>query len=98
MKELKPCVLFSGFSHNPEIYGQVVRECLIPVMDRYKIERYGFVVEKIMHSMPTKTTPVNFQGSWVFADTRSIHWPEVQRTFFTRSGRTNEKRLGIILG
>lgn len=62
------------FSH-PEFKGNAVLErmvehCLKPVMEKYKLAQYGFVVQKIEQPMHTEGGS-SFQGALIFANKRT---------------------------
>ncbi|KAE9365222.1 hypothetical protein N431DRAFT_97124 [Stipitochalara longipes BDJ] len=97
LKEFKPCALVAHYTVQ-EIFTEMVQQCLEPVMKQYKLARYGFQLQQITHPVPT-TVHRGFQNAWVFADTRSSLWPDVEEVFLTpNKGPVDEKRVGVVLG
>lgn len=83
---LKPVTLFS----HPKFSGmavlqRMVEQCFLPIFKKYKLEAYGFTLQKIEHPMFVKASP-GFQGAMVFADLRldsPLLNEAVQEIFFT---------------
>jgi len=97
LKEIKPCTLFVHGTAQ-DLFTEMVQKCLKPVVEKYKLARYGFHLQQITHQMPT-TAHHGFQNGWVFADTRSSLWPEVNYLFLTPNTRkADEDRIGKALG
>ncbi|KUJ17664.1 uncharacterized protein LY89DRAFT_684644 [Mollisia scopiformis] len=68
LKEVKTCALIAHYTAR-DIVTEMVEQCLKPVMQAYKLSRYGFQLHQITHPMHT-TAHSGFQNAWVFADTR----------------------------
>ncbi|CZR68948.1 uncharacterized protein PAC_18849 [Phialocephala subalpina] len=81
-----------------------------PIIATYNLESYGFALRQIMH--PTmlnqgRPQPGKFwQGGWIFADTRSPIWPDVQNVLLPTAQMdvaykdlmTYEDKVGKCLG
>lgn len=71
MKEIKPCTLFTH-TCGESVITFMVQKCLKPVFERYKLAKYGFLLQQITHPMPTtgrsqcKSRPFQFLGAFTF--------------------------------
>lgn len=71
LKGVKPCVYF--FRYEPEnkaLFGSVIVNCLIPIMDRFDLWSYGFRI-------------TGQSGEWIFYDCRSPKMPLITKIFLT---------------
>ncbi|KAK7747839.1 hypothetical protein SLS53_001088 [Cytospora paraplurivora] len=112
LKGVKPCTLFcsnpdtmlmrslsdSGLS--ARIFTAVVCKYLVPVLERFDIESYGFKLHYIANDVKTDSPSGRFKGSWVFADTQSPLWPQVRDIFFSTDAEviTSESATAKALG
>jgi hypothetical protein len=80
---VKPCTLYAhGLPEGLAIFDRLVQTCLMPVMEKFKLDQYGFALQKIHHPVPTEHHH-GYQGSWIFFDTRSPDLQSVQDVFLT---------------
>lgn len=91
---------------HPYVYGKyqsvmnkMTKDCLAPLMSKYNLKEYGFVLQQITHPMPTEKGP-GFQGAWIFADMRSAKWPDVNNIFLIPhpGQKADEREMGKALG
>lgn len=100
LKGLKPATLFFVGHHSfcaTQAINGVVIKCLVPLLERYDIESYGFK----LHYSPgfhRNETGEGFWGAWVLADVKSPEWPQVNSTFFNRRQDVSADVLGMNLG
>jgi hypothetical protein len=84
----KPCTLFYAVLNDPKpLYEKIVTTLLVPLLKKYSIKRYGFVLKKVTHAPQLDGTTENWQDTYVFADTRSKYWDLANGMFFTADGR-----------
>jgi hypothetical protein len=54
LKGLKPCTLYAFFQDEGIlVFDWLVRTCLLPLIARYRLKEYAFVLQQIKHDMPT---------------------------------------------
>ncbi|KUJ12267.1 uncharacterized protein LY89DRAFT_652664 [Mollisia scopiformis] len=76
----------------------MVQECLQPVFEQHKLSKYGFLLKQITHPLATSKQHY-FKTAWVFADTRSPLWAEVNDVFFNPHAKPiDDDRVGVALG
>ncbi|KAJ0124790.1 hypothetical protein J7T55_006131 [Diaporthe amygdali] len=85
LKGMKPCVPFvSPKPTGIATMDSMVLRCLVPLMEQFDLESYGFKLYYIATNIRTTTQQFRgFKGSWVFADLRSVAWPLVRDIFVT---------------
>lgn len=96
----KPCVMF--MVNNPEQQAwatHVVLSCLVPVVEEWALEKYGFALRYIGHDVrgPSK----NYKMAWLLADTRSEEWPLIKEIYLRPNGPAKtwtEGEIGRSLG
>jgi hypothetical protein len=100
LKGLKPCTLYAFFhDEGMLVFDRLVRTCLLPLMSHYRLEEYGFVLQKIDHDIPT-TSHKGFRDGWIFGDTRSGLWSHAKDVFLTPHPDCvrSEADVGLALG
>ncbi|KAF2664583.1 hypothetical protein BT63DRAFT_460073 [Microthyrium microscopicum] len=72
LKSLRPCATI-GHDIGDEIFTNLVKKCLLPVIAKYKLRRYGFCLQQITHTinMP-ESIYKGFEKGWIFYDKRNF--------------------------
>lgn len=98
-KEVKPCILFVNHNDGAQnVIAELIEKCLKPVIEEYKLSKYGYRLQQITHPIRTAIDG-GIQHAWIFADTRSSLWQEVMELFLTpHADPIDERRVGAALG
>jgi hypothetical protein len=100
LKGFKPCTLFAFYGDEGIlVFERLVRTCLLPLMTQYRLDQYGFILQKIDHDVPT-TVHSGFRNGWIFGDTRSGLWSLAEDVFLTPHPGCvrSEADIGLALG
>jgi hypothetical protein len=81
LEGLKPYTLFAFYDDQGIlVFDRLVCACLLLLMAQYRLEEYGFVLQKIDHDTPT-TVHKGFRNGWIFGGTRSDLWSLAKDVF-----------------
>jgi hypothetical protein len=75
----KPCVLFNALGVDPAnimtpIFDRLVEKQILSLFKAYGLDKYGFILCKVLHDVHVVETGENWRNSWVLADCRSKAW------------------------
>ncbi|EKD15334.1 hypothetical protein MBM_06550 [Drepanopeziza brunnea f. sp. 'multigermtubi' MB_m1] len=96
LKGIKPCIVFYHRAA-PDVLGRLIKHVLRPVLEKYGLLSYGFTLQQItnrQHASYPQGYLVDWEGGWMFADTRSSLWPGyILETFLPRVLQTQGNLL-----